>query len=123
MDTFQKVELLKLTTQQQRDLDEMLQTLKRNYILTTYLIDPINTNLCYIFIENTKSNEIKYYTIVLNDKQSLISVKNRILEEGTSINDLFYLNFKNILNIQYEIENLKIFFLLIILLYIINSLT
>ena len=109
MDNFQKVELLKLTTEQQGDLDEMLQTLKPNYILTTYLIDPINTNLCYIFIENTKSNEIKYYTIVLNDKQSLISVKNRILEEGTSINDLFYLNFKNILNIQYEIENLKIF--------------
>ncbi|EQB60861.1 hypothetical protein NAPIS_ORF01567 [Vairimorpha apis BRL 01] len=109
MDNFQKVELLKLTTEQQSDLDEMLQTLKPNYILTTYLIDPINTNLCYIFIENTKSNEIKNYTIVLNNKQSLIFVKNRILEDGTPINDLFYLNFKNILNIQYEIENLKIF--------------
>ena len=107
IDNFQKVELLKLTTEQQSDLNEMLQILKPNFILTTYLIDPINTNLCYLFIENTQSNEIKYYTVVLNNKQSLISVKKRILEDGTSINDLFNLNFESILNIHYEIENFK----------------
>lgn len=106
-DNFQQIELLKLTLDQQFNLNTMINDLIPEFTLTTYLIDPTNTNLCYLFIENTKTNEIKYYTMFLNNIQSLNSIKDKILHDDVSINNIFDLNFVKFSNIQYELENLR----------------
>ncbi|EQB59935.1 hypothetical protein NAPIS_ORF02505 [Vairimorpha apis BRL 01] len=104
---FQIIELLKLTPENQIDLNKMLHDLNPNFILTTYLIDPCDLKTCYIFIENIRSKEIKFYNYFLDNKQSLNSIKDKILFENLSINDLFDLNFKDSLIIQQEIEIYK----------------
>lgn len=111
LNDFQEIELLKLTSVQQMNLNLMFQDLKPKFILSTYLIDPINTNTCYIFVENTCTNEIKHYSIFLDNKQSLNSIKDIILNEGLSINNIYDLSFKDIFNIHFEIlmyKNLSI---------------
>ena len=104
---FQKIELLKLTPENQIDLNKMLNELSPNFVFTTYLIDPNIINTCYIFIENNKTKEIKFYNFFLDNKQSLNLIKDKILFENLSINDLFDLNFKDISNIENEIEIYK----------------
>ena len=58
---FQIIELLKLTPENQIDLNKMLHDLNPNFVLTTYLIDLYNLNTFFIFIENTRSEEVKFY--------------------------------------------------------------
>ncbi|EQB62091.1 hypothetical protein NAPIS_ORF00331 [Vairimorpha apis BRL 01] len=107
LNNFDKIELIKLTHLQQIDLNLMLQDLTPRFVLETYLIDPINTNICYIFIENTVTKEIKHYDIFLDSKQSFNSIKDKILYGELSINNIFDSVFKDALNIHYEVEVLN----------------
>ena len=77
LDNFNKIELIKLTPLQQIEMNILLQDLTPNFVLETYLIDPINTNTCYLFIENTTTKEIKHYDIFLDNKQSFNSIKEK----------------------------------------------
>lgn len=56
-------ELILLTSEQKFLINKMLDELKPTYILTTYLVDPINLNKCYLFIEHIYCKEIRFYTI------------------------------------------------------------
>ncbi|EQB62252.1 hypothetical protein NAPIS_ORF00173 [Vairimorpha apis BRL 01] len=107
LDNFNKIELIKLTHLQQINLNILLQDLTPNFVLETYLIDPINTNTCYLFIENTTTKEIKHYDIFLDNKQSFNTIKDKILYGDLSINNIFKSVFKDALNIHYEVEFLN----------------
>ncbi|EQB61997.1 hypothetical protein NAPIS_ORF00429 [Vairimorpha apis BRL 01] len=85
----------------------MLDEIYPEYKLTTYLVDPINLNMCYLFIENIFSKEVKHYTIFLNDGKSLQIVKNKILCDNILVNSKFDKCFNNFLNFQKEIYEFK----------------
>lgn len=106
-DIDQKTALIKLTSKQQSDIERVLVTLLPKFILTTYLVDPVNLNTCYLFIENTESNEINYFDIRLDDKTSLDNFKDEVLIKKNSVNDIFKLNFQDVINIQFKIEIMK----------------
>lgn len=104
---FMKNELIQLTSIQKNNLDKMLEEIYPKYKLTTYLIDPNNLNICYLFIENTISNEISYFTNFLNDDNSLQHIKNIILHDNLLENNTFDECYGNLINIQYEIDKFK----------------
>ena len=102
-----KNELIQLSPIQKINLDKMLIEINPKYELTTYLIDPINLNTCYLFIENTYTKHIAYFTIFLNDEKSLQLVKNKILHDNVLVNTAFDECLITILNIQSEIYKIE----------------
>lgn len=100
-------ELIQLTLTQKIKVNEMLEKLKPRYELSTYLIDPINRNTCYLFIENTCLKEIKHFTIFLNDDCSFEETKSKILNNYDIINNTFEKCFDSKIKIQVEIDNFK----------------
>ncbi|EQB62133.1 hypothetical protein NAPIS_ORF00290 [Vairimorpha apis BRL 01] len=107
LNNFDKIELIKLTPLQQIEINILLQDLTPGFILETYLIDPTNTNTCYLFIENTTTKEIKHYDMFLDNKQSFNSIKDKILYGDLSINNIFNFVFKDTLNIHHEVAILN----------------
>lgn len=103
----EKNELIKLSPLQKSSLDKMLEEIFPKYQLITYLVDPIETNICYLFIENTFYKEISYFTLFLNDEKSLQLIKNKILYANVLVNTIFDKCFIQTKNIQNEIEEFK----------------
>ncbi|EQB60018.1 hypothetical protein NAPIS_ORF02416 [Vairimorpha apis BRL 01] len=101
------IELIQLSSVQKINLDKMLIEIYPRYELTTYLIDPININTCYLFIENTYTKQITHFTIFLNDEKSLQLVKNKILDDNVLVNNIFDECLITTLNIKNEIVRIE----------------
>lgn len=101
---FSTHKLIELTPIQNNKLKNMLEELRPRYKLTTYLINPLNVNTCYLFIEDVFVEEIKYYTVFLNDDNSLKHVKDTILCSNYLINKKFQDCFNKFCNFQTEID-------------------
>lgn len=101
-------EILKtLPISQLNVLQNMLNELKPKFVLLTYLIDPFIDTTCYIFIENIFSKEIKHYTILFNNSESIESVKHKILHSDIINKDILSICLHNTTYLNNEINDLK----------------